>query len=99
MIIKRDGSKPETVRVTFSLSGYDEASTVNLVGDFNDWDRYSHPMEREHKGGPWHITLELPRGREFQFRYLINDTLWVNDPRADRFVPNPLGGDNSLLET
>lgn len=34
------------------------ADEVNLIGDFNDWDRTSHPMKRINERGDWEIELE-----------------------------------------
>ncbi len=99
MIIKRAGSKPGTVLVTFRLPSAIWAENVYLVGDFNGWNRHSHPLTRSRNEDQWEITLEFEKGRAFQFRYLVNGTDWHNDWNADRYVPNPFGGDNSVVET
>jgi 1,4-alpha-glucan branching enzyme len=99
MIQKRAGSKSEKVLVTFQLPGSIWAETVHLAGDFNGWNRHSHPLTRSYANDCWEITLELDAGRAYQFRYLVNRTHWQNDWNADRYVPNPFGGDNSVLET
>jgi len=54
---------------------------------------------KKQKVGTFAITLELEKGREFQFRYLVNGTEWHNDWHADRYVPNPFSGDNSVFTT
>jgi 1,4-alpha-glucan branching enzyme len=99
MIIKRDGPRPGFVRVTFGLPSTIWAESVHLVGDFNGWDRASHPLTRSGDDGAWQITLELEQGQAFHFRYLVNGTDWQNDWNADRYVPNPFGGDNSVVQT
>lgn len=88
----------DKVRVTFRLPSTIWAESVHLVGDFNDWSRTSHPLQRTHDGD-WEITLELDRGKTYQFRYLVNKTDWQNDWNADRYVSNPFGGENSVIET
>ncbi|NLG49060.1 MAG: glycoside hydrolase family 13 [Chloroflexi bacterium] len=98
MITKGNASKPDKLRVTFRLPSSIWAETVHLVGDFNGWNRQSHPLDRTAEGS-WEITLELDRGRMYQFRYLVNGTDWQNDWNADRYIPNPFGGENSVLET
>ncbi len=98
MIIKTPSTKPDKVWVTFQLPATIWAETVHLVGDFNDWSRHSHPLRRA-ESGMWEISLELPRERSYQFRYLIDGAHWQNDWNADRYVPNPFGGDNSVIET
>jgi 1,4-alpha-glucan branching enzyme len=99
MIIKRIGTKPGTLSVTFQLPASIWAETVHLVGDFNGWNRKSHPMVRSIDDDCWKITLELDQGQAYQFRYLVNDNGWLNDWNADRYATNPFGGDNSVLET
>jgi len=99
MIIKREGSSPGMVLVTFELPRAIAADEVHLVGDFNGWDRRSLPLQRREPNGPWSISLELERNRTYHFRYLVNGSAWHNDWNADRYAPNPFGGDNSVVET
>ncbi len=99
MIIKSSGPKPGILLVTFRLPSSVWADSVHLVGDFNGWNRRSHPLTRSRVDGSWEITLELDQDRAYQFRYLTDGTDWQNDWNADRYVPNPFGGENSVLET
>ena len=68
------------------------------MGDFNNWDEAATPMQRDADGG-FLVTLELDKGCEYQFRYLVNNNEWHNDWRADRYVPYPYSGDNSVVST
>ncbi len=88
----------EQVRVTFRLPSTIWAESVHLVGDFNDWSRTSHPLQRT-RDGEWEISLVLNQGKSYQFRYLVNRSDWQNDWNADRYVSNPFGGENSVIET
>jgi hypothetical protein len=45
----------------------------------------------------WHIELELQRGREYRFRYLIDGDFWGHDWHADRHAPSPDGGYDSII--
>lgn len=86
-------------KVTFRLPrvGAPDAKTICIVGDFNNWNIYANPMKRL-KRGDYTITLELVPGREYQFRYLIDDSRWENDWNADKYVKNPYGdSDNSVI--
>ena len=98
MIRKSPAEDPQRVRVTFELPSTIWAESIYLVGDFNDWSQTAHPLRQE-RDGAWRISLELPRGRRFQFRYLINGEQWQNDPDADDYVPNPYGTYNSVVST
>lgn len=97
-MLKKQNGKSKSVKVTFSLPAEVQGETVCLVGDFNGWDEQMTPMQRAEDGG-FSIMLNLEKGREYQFRYLINGTEWHNDWQADSYVPNPYSGDNSVIVT
>jgi len=86
-------------KVTFELpEGIAEgAQTVHLVGDFNNWDETETQMEK--KKNRFGITLDLDLDKEYQYRYLVNGNAWHNDWEADKYVPNPFSGDNSVIVT
>lgn len=98
MIIRNPSPKPSKVLVTFQVPATIWAETVHLVGDFNDWSRHADPLKRT-TSGMWEVVMELEVERAFQFRYLVDGNHWQNDWNADRYVPNPFGGDNSVIET
>jgi 1,4-alpha-glucan branching enzyme len=84
------------VRVTFSLPAQEGDESVYLVGHFNDWDVRATPMAST-SAGNWVVEVSLRPNREYQFRYLVNGTLWRNDPAADSFVHNQYGSENSVV--
>lgn len=96
-MIKKEVCYPGKVRVTFSMPAGIWAETIHLVGDFNNWSNTSTPLRLGDEG--WSVSLELDIGNSYQYRYLINGTDWYNDWRADRYVPNEYGGDNSVVVT
>lgn len=85
-------------KVTFTLpkEAALEAHFVTIVGEFNNWDKESTPMKKM-KNGNFTVTVELEPGRDYSFRYLIDGNKWANDWYADRYVPNPFGGDDSVV--
>jgi 1,4-alpha-glucan branching enzyme len=87
------------VRVTFRLSQYIWADHIALVGDFNEWNRYSHLLQQTHSDMDWHIALDLRADRTYHFRYLLNDEEWMDDDRADGYEANPFGGFDSIVDT
>ncbi len=98
-MLKKQFLKTKPVcKVTFSLPSAVQGETVFLVGDFNSWDEKSHPMKRN-KDGSFTLVLDLDKGKEYQFRYLVNGSEWHNDWEADKYVPNPFSGDNSVVVT
>ena len=99
MIHKSPSGDPSTMLVRFELPAAIWADSVHLVGDFNGWNERSLPMMRDRSDGTWYIILQLERGQEYQFRYLVNCSEWHNDWNADRYVTNPYGGTNSVVST
>ncbi len=98
MFTKRFLKSQPICKVTFYTAKELEAETVHLVGDFNDWDEQATPMAGL-KDGRFKVTLELDTEKEYQFRYLVNKSEWHNDWEADKYVPNPFTGDNSIVST
>jgi 1,4-alpha-glucan branching enzyme len=89
----------KTCKVTFRLPriAAPDASSVHIVGEFNDWSLYANPMKKL-KNGDFKITLELDPGRDYQFRYLVDGEKWENDWNADSYVKSPFGdSDNSIV--
>lgn len=86
-------------KITFQLKdNVDGIESARIIGDFNNWDIHSEPM-RKLKTGGFSQTINLETGKSYQFKYLINDSQWINEPDADQLVPNGIGeGDfNSLI--
>ena len=86
-------------KVTFKLSkeAAQKAKKVYIVGEFNDWDTSANPMKRL-KNGDFSVTLELEKGREYHFRYLLDGKIWENDWEADKYVRSNYGNcENSVV--
>jgi len=95
---KTYSEKKPTCRVTFKLSKEDagKAKKVNLAGDFNGWDKKSTPLKML-KNGDFSVSIDLEKGKEYQFRYLLDGSAWINDNAADRYVPNDFYSENSVV--
>lgn len=91
-------SKP-VCKVTFKLSKNEakSADSVSIVGDFNNWDGKAAPMKKL-KNGSFSAALDLPVDKDYQFRYLLNQTAYENDSHADAYVMSPVSTDeNSVI--
>jgi hypothetical protein len=44
------------------------------------------------------LVIELPAGRTYQYRYLVDGDRWENDWQADAYAPNDYGGDDSVID-
>lgn len=98
-IKKKYYKKKSTCEVTFKIPKKlgQNNKTAHLVGDFNDWNTQATPMSKQ-KDGSFSITVELEKGNEYQFKYLLNDEIWINETEADRLVPAYLQGEeNSVI--
>jgi 1,4-alpha-glucan branching enzyme len=99
MSIKKKYLKNKSIcRVTFELPLADSGiRDAHLVGEFNAWSRSAHPMKLR-KNGLFSTTLDLDKGKEYQFRYLLAGSIWKNEPQADKSIPTPYGdSDNSVI--
>lgn len=85
------------VEVTFIMPTLQHVTQLYLVGDFNDWSIASHPLTLS-ADGSWGVTVPIPAGRTYQFRYFDNNGHWHNDWQADAYSSNQFGGDNSVLD-
>ena len=85
--------------VTFVLpkDAAPDAGSVCVLGDFNNWSQDRHPLARR-EDGDFAITLELEAGRVYRFRYVIDGWKYENDWFADRYEPNPYGGEDSVVD-
>jgi 1,4-alpha-glucan branching enzyme len=94
---KKNYSKTgSTCRVNFKLQAENEAQSVHLCGDFNNWDTSSHPM-KQLKDGSFSLTISLEPGQEYRYRYLADDKRWENDWNADAYLPNQFGTEDSIV--
>lgn len=87
----RPQSQPKRVHIEFSSGS---ACKVCVAGTFNGWNPEKSRMKRV-KNGTWAKDLILKPGA-YEYR-LVVDGAWQPDPNAERAVPNPFGGSNSLL--
>ena len=90
-------SKP-VCKVTFKISEKEGngPTMAHVVGEFNDWSTTATPMKRS-KNGTFSATVELEKGRSYQFRYLLGQTHWENDPDADDYLPTPFGDSHNSV--
>lgn len=97
-IVKQYLKSRPVCKVTFRLpcEASVAAGTVHLVGEFNSWDEKATPMKRQ-KNGDFLVTLELEKERTYRFRYCIDGCKWENHWCADRYEPNPFGGNDSVV--
>lgn len=57
------------------------ASSVELVGDFNEWTKGSTALRLSGAPGVWVASVPLTPGRH-EYAFIVNGTRWVADPLA-----------------
>jgi hypothetical protein len=96
-MLKKSYSKTGTLcRVTFKYENEEQAASGVLAGEFNDWSLTETPMKKL-KDGSFSVTLSLPVGHRYCFRYVLDGNIWVNDTEPDGYAPNEYGEANSVL--
>lgn len=81
-------------KVKFSLKP-ELAETIEIRGLNSDW-QHSIVMSKK-KDGSFSAEINLPKESKHEFKYVIDNALWLNEPEADQEVPNTFGGTNSVI--
>jgi predicted carbohydrate-binding protein with CBM48 len=91
---------PDTARVIKFVLVAPHATTVSVVGDFNNWDAKATPMKRTPTGGTWSVAIPLAAGRHV-YAFVVNGasgtSQWVADPTAPLAPEDGLGAPNSVV--
>ena len=98
-MLKKDFSKTKPVcKVTFTLplEAAQGGKEVRILGDFNEWS-WEKGYKMKAQKAEFTTEVELAAGKEYQFRYLIDNHIWENDWNADSYETSPFGGYNSVL--
>lgn len=102
MIKRGKPTKDGQVKITFTVPNDQPVGGISLVGNFNNWDPYAHPMERKNNG-TYQVSLTVPSQEPILFRYLADGGVWFDDADADHHDEhggrlNPMVIENSSVE-
>jgi serine protease AprX len=56
------------------------AKSVELTGDFLQW-QAKIALKTNGTAGLWHVSLPLPKGGVYRYKFLIDNKEWISDPR------------------
>ena len=84
---------PPLVPVLFEFTD-PTATSVCIAGTFNQWKPEAKTLHSSGEGNWWKKTVLAPGTYEY---CLVVDGKWIPDPHAQKSVPNPFGGRNSIL--
>ena len=93
MITKKYLKSKPVVKVTFDVAA--DAKKVFLAGEFNDWSTDATPMKKS-KEGTFRASLDLEAGKEYQFKYVTSEEIWLNDESADKYITSDIA-ENSVV--
>lgn len=74
----------------------DQAERVHLCGDFNDW-RPDHIRFKRMEQGIWQANIPCQPSGKYRYKFLVNDTIWNEDPSHGFKEDDGQGGFNSIL--
>ncbi len=74
-----------------------DARRVSVVGDFTGWNAGMLIMSRDSGSGLWSASMDLPPGRHV-YAFLMDDSVWVRDPRAPAAPDADFGRPGSILQ-
>ncbi|MBX9188303.1 T9SS type A sorting domain-containing protein [Bacteroides sp. K03] len=86
---------PANVRPGINYPGVNEATlvlqapgkkTVYVVGDFNDWKLLPEYQLKQDGEFFWIALSDLEKGKEYAFQYVVDGTIYIADPYADKVL-------------
>lgn len=81
-------------KVKFTMS-VDDAETIEISGLNSDWQNTIIMSKK--KDGSFSCDINLPKDTSHEFKYLVNNNIWLNEPEADGENQNIFGGSNSVI--
>ncbi|HJQ10514.1 MAG TPA: glycogen-binding domain-containing protein [Gemmatimonadaceae bacterium] len=85
----------DTVQVVRFVFVDPKASTVQLVGDFNEWQKGSTQLKPSGAPGVWTVSVPLSEGRH-EYAFIVDGTRWVADPLAVKSTDD-FGTESSVI--
>jgi 1,4-alpha-glucan branching enzyme len=73
--------------------------TAFILGSFNDWDKTANRMKKLVKDGSFSIIIDLEVGKEYEFKYLLDESVWLNDEAADKQITTHFGDSSNSVIT
>ena len=94
MVLKTYYKTKDYCKVKFSFK-IENAEIVEILGLNSDWQN-SIIMSKK-KDGSFSADVTLPKDSTHEFKYRVNENVWLNEPEADGQQPNEFGGSNSVI--
>ena len=80
-----------TKNITFSLPAEAMQGAVEaiILGDFNSWNPENAPKLVRQEDGTFNAVVPLETGKTYHYRFLLDNTRWVNDYHAQKYEAVP----------
>jgi Glycogen recognition site of AMP-activated protein kinase len=88
-------TRTDTVNVVRFVFADPKASSVQLVGDFNEWTRGATNLKPSGAPGVWTVSVPLHPGRH-EYAFIVNGTRWIADPLATK-SSDDFGTESSVI--
>ena len=92
----RDGPPRVDGGRVFFVYHDDSARRVSVTGEFNGWNPSLGQFTRG-EDGVWRLDIPSPGPGRYRYKFLADDTRYIEDPGNDVKEPGPLGGYDSVL--
>jgi hypothetical protein len=94
MIQKTYFKTKDYCKVKFTFKD-ENAETVEILGLNSDWQN-AIVMSKK-KDGSFTCDVSLPKNTQHEFKYRVNEQLWLDEPEADTQNRNVFGSNNSVI--
>jgi len=85
----------DVVATPFVFSADRPLQSVNLAGTFNGWNTTATPLTQSADGRTWSVTVPMTPGEQL-YKFVLNGSEWITDPKAVKNQPDPDGNINSV---
>ena len=68
-----------------------------ILGTFNNWSKTADRMKKLVKDGSFSIVIDLEVGQDYEFKYLLDDSVWLNEENADGHITTHYGDSSNSV--
>jgi len=72
------------------------ANTITIPGDANGWSTYGYPMNKIAGTDLWYFTRVFEPDARLDYKFLLNGSNWILDPRNPNLVSGGFGANSEL---
>lgn len=89
-------ANPDIISHKFEYVATKPLKSVFVAGTFNNWSNGAMPMQLDADGRTWRRSVELGPGKHL-YKFVLEGSEWITDPRAARNEDDGNGNTNSVL--